>query len=66
MERCIPVPQPFHSEATVSVACSVLGHAAASHESGGPEDGQQAAALLTATAPDFARAHLLQPVWRLL
>lgn len=61
---CVPAPQPFHSETTV--ACSVLGHAAASHESGGPEDGQQAAALLTASAQAFARAHLLQPDWRLL
>lgn len=66
MERCVPAPHPFHSETTVSVACSVLGHAAASHERGGPEDGQQAAALLTATAQAFARAHLLQPDWRLL
>lgn len=34
MERCVPAPQPSHSEATVSVAGSVLGHAATSHEWG--------------------------------
>lgn len=66
MERCVPAPQPFPSEATVCVACPVLRHAAASHESGGARRWAAGCSPAHRSCTAFARAHLLQPVWKLL